>query len=95
MEIRLHDNRTAEGVRQAIQTAMDINRRKRVFHAVGNIETGELAVAPESDFINAFGDDWAGLCGIRRERWAGVPGYADRVVCSLLGVLQGNKMACL
>lgn len=37
----------------------------------------------------------AGLCGIRRERWAGVPGYADRVVGTLLAIIQGDKKARL
>ncbi len=95
MEIRLYPEKTAEGIRQAIEKAMDQNRRKQVFHAVGNAETGALAVAPESEYIEGAGDAWRGVCGLRRCYWSTVPGYAERSVAYLLAIIQGEKTARL
>jgi len=90
MEIRIK-TKTAEGVQGAIRAAMDQNRRCRVFHAVGNLETGALAVAPVSDEIDAYGENWRGCTGIQRWAWDTVPGYAEKTAGYLAAILQGDK----
>lgn len=90
MEIRLQ-TKTAEGVRDAIRTAMRENRRSRVFRAVGNAGAGVLSVSPAAEDTATWGDSWHGYTGIQRYAWETVPGYAEDLTERLAAILQGEK----
>lgn len=92
MEIRI-ETRTAAGVLAAIQKALNENRRRQVFRAVGNAGAGILSVSPAAEDTETWGESWHGYTGIQRHAWDHVPGYADDLAGRLAAILQEKKGA--
>ena len=80
-------NRTADGIRAELEKMMANNPRKQVFVAVAEAGGCIIVAGPESDCIS-YGSEFHGFCGIRRQCWKDVPGYAARVCQNLSDIMM-------
>lgn len=92
MQIRLETKKTAGEALAALELCMNLNPRKRNFHAWAEKSGAGLIVSPECELIEARNpENWGGLAMIMRDRWNTVPGYSERVAGVLSGIQKGEN----
>lgn len=74
-----------------IETMMNNNPRKRVFHATAERGGTMVVSGPETDSL-PNGWNWQGVRGIQRAAWKQVPGYASRICKFLAGILADKDV---
>lgn len=93
METRFNTNKTAEGIRAAIEEGMKANSRKQSFSIVAESNGARLIIGSDSDvWCCTVGFEARGLCGMKRNAWKDVPGYAERVCNYLVGIMTGCRV---
>lgn len=92
MIVSTRTDKTAGGIRAALEQAMNINPRKRVFFADAEQGGDNLVAGPDAERFDLHFCflEYDGFSGIQRYAWDTVPGYADRV-CNNLAVIMKTK----
>lgn len=93
MQIGIETDRTLNGIKTAIVSAMNHieNKRKQTFVCVAECGGNRIIVHPQSEYGN-YSANYHGYQGVQRHNWRNNPNYPDMVAKHLLGLMIGEHI---